>query len=166
MCGISGIYSKNNDLENILKKFNESLSKRGPDNSAIFIDSKNSFGMGHTRLSILDLSNRGNQPMHDHTGDWVISFNGEIYNHLKIREYLSEKYNKKINWKSNSDTETILIANHILGFENTLKLLEGMFAFALYNKVRNILYLARDRIGEKPLYYYHNEGKFIFGVYI
>ena len=163
MCGISGIYSKSNDLENILKKFNESLSKRGPDNSAIFIENKNFFGMAHTRLSILDLSNRGNQPMHDHSGDWVISFNGEIYNHLKIREYLSEKYNKKINWKSNSDTETILIANQMLGFENTLKLLEGMFAFALYNKVRNILYLARDRIGEKPLYYYHNEGKFIFG---
>ncbi len=163
MCGISGIFSKSDNLENILNKFNECLINRGPDNSSIFIEQRNSFGMGHTRLSILDLSNRGNQPMYDHSGDWVISFNGEIYNHLKIRDHLAKKTDKKIRWKSDTDTETILIANQILGFENTLNLLEGMFAFALYNKSQNLLYLARDRIGEKPLYYYHHENKFIFG---
>ena len=119
--------------------------------------------MAHTRLSILDLSEKGHQPMYDHSGDWVISFNGEIYNHLEIREYLSKKLNKKIQWKSSSDTETILVTNYILGFEKTLECLEGMFAFALYNKKKDILYLARDRIGEKPLYYYHREKKFIFG---
>ncbi len=163
MCGISGIYSKNHNLENIINKFNKTLANRGPDNSSLYIDKGNYFGMGHTRLSILDLSKKGNQPMYDHSGDWVISFNGEIYNHLEIRKYLSNKVNKKINWKSECDTETILISNHILGFEETLKLLEGMFAFALYNKDQNYLFLARDRVGEKPLYYYHYDNKFIFG---
>ena len=101
--------------------------------------------------------------MHDHSGNWVISFNGEIYNHLEIRSYLSKKISNKINWVSDSDTETILLANNILGFEETLKCLEGMFALALYNKQENILYLARDRVGEKPLYYYNKDKKFIFG---
>ncbi len=163
MCGISGIYSKDENLEIILNKFNQCMRNRGPDNASIFIDKKNYFGMGHTRLSILDLSERGNQPMNDHSGNWVISFNGEIYNHLEIREFLSLKTKSKIQWKSDSDTETILLANHILGFEETLKCLEGMFAFALYNKIDNTLYIARDRVGEKPLYYYHKENKFIFG---
>ena len=163
MCGISGIYSKDDNLELVLNKFNQTLKNRGPDNSSIFVEKRNYFGMGHTRLSILDLTERGNQPMHDHSGNWVISFNGEIYNHLEIRSYLSKKISNKINWVSDSDTETILMANNILGFEETLKCLEGMFALALYNKRENILYLARDRVGEKPLYYYNKNNKFIFG---
>ena len=133
MCGISGIYSKEHNLEEVLNKFNTSLSHRGPDHSSYFIDKTKYFGMAHTRLSILDLSEKGNQPMFDHSGEWVISFNGEIYNHLEIRDYISRKI-KKIQWKSNSDTETILILNYVLGFERMLELLEGMFAFALYNK--------------------------------
>ena len=131
MCGISGIYSKDDNLELVLNKFNQTLKNRGPDNSSIFVEKRNYFGMGHTRLSILDLTERGNQPMHDHSGNWVISFNGEIYNHLEIRSYLSKKISNKINWVSDSDTETILMANNILGFEETLKCLEGMFALAL-----------------------------------
>ena len=163
MCGISGIYSKDDDLEFVLNKFNQTLKNRGPDNASIFVDKRNYFGMGHTRLSILDLTERGNQPMYDHSGNWIISFNGEIYNHLEIRSYLSKKISNKIKWVSDSDTETILLANNILGFEETLKCLEGMFALALYNKQENILYLARDRVGEKPLYYYNKDNKFIFG---
>ena len=163
MCGISGIYSKDDNLEATLKKFNKCLNNRGPDNSSFFINKENNFGMGHTRLSILDLSERGHQPMYDHLNEWVISFNGEIYNHLEIRKYLVNKTQNKIEWKSESDTETILVSNQIIGFEDTLKLLEGMFAFALYNIKENLLYLARDRMGEKPIYYYHNENKFIFG---
>ncbi len=163
MCGISGIYSQYDNLESILNKFNQTLRNRGPDNASIFVDKNNHFGMGHTRLSILDLTERGNQPMYDHSGNWVISFNGEIYNHLEIRSYLSKKTSNKINWRSDSDTETILLANSILGFEESLKCLDGMFAIALYNKQTNILYLARDRVGEKPLYYYHKDNKFIFG---
>ncbi len=134
MCGISGIYSKSDNLENTLQQFNKCLANRGPDNASLFVDKKNYFGMGHTRLSILDLSERGNQPMYDHSGEWIISFNGEIYNHLEIRNYLNQKKNENISWKSNSDTETILIANVILGFEKMLEKLEGMFAFALYNQ--------------------------------
>ena len=162
MCGISGIYSKDENLELILNKFNQTLKNRGPDYASIYLDKK-FFGMGHTRLSILDLTEKGNQPMYDHSGNWVISFNGEIYNHIEIRRYLTKKISNKINWRSNSDTETILLANTILGFEETLKCLEGMFAIALYNKQTNNLYLARDRVGEKPLYYYHKDNKFIFG---
>ena len=163
MCGISGIYSKNENLDNILNEFNKRLANRGPDNSSIFIDKQNCFGMAHTRLSILDLSDKGNQPMYDHSGDWIISFNGEVYNHLEIRNLISDKLKEKINWRSNSDTETILVSNQFFGFEKTLQLLEGMFAFGLYNKRENILYLTRDRLGEKPLYYYHKNNKFVFG---
>ena len=164
MCGISGIYSKNNDIENLLYSFNQSLNNRGPDNSSYFLSKKNYFGMSHTRLSILDLSDNGNQPMHDHSGDWVISFNGEIYNHFEIRDKISKKMNNiKIQWKGFSDTETILMANFTFGFEEMLKILDGMFAFALYNKKLNKLFIARDRLGEKPVYYYFKDGKFIFG---
>jgi asparagine synthase (glutamine-hydrolysing) len=163
MCGISGIYSKEDNLQIILDIFTKCLNNRGPDYSSFFINKKNNFGMAHTRLSILDLSEKGHQPMYDHLNEWVISFNGEIYNHLEIREYLTKKTQNKIEWKSNSDTETILVSNQIIGFKKTLEMLEGMFAFSLYNIKENLLYLARDRIGEKPLYYYNYDNKFIFG---
>lgn len=164
MCGISGIYSKDLDLKKILKEFNISLQNRGPDYASYFINKDNNFGMSHTRLSILDLSEKGNQPMQDSSGDWVISYNGEIYNHLEIRDIISKKYNNpNLIWKSSSDTETILASNNIFGFERTLEMLEGMFAFALYNKKKNILYIVRDRIGEKPIYYYHKNNVFVFG---
>ena len=100
MCGISGIYSREHNLEEVLNKFNTSLSHRGPDHSSYFIDKTKYFGMAHTRLSILDLSEKGNQPMFDHSGEWVISFNGEIYNHLEIRDYISRKIKKKFNGKA------------------------------------------------------------------
>ena len=164
MCGISGIYSKKSDIESLLIKFNKKLYNRGPDFSSTFICKKNNFGMSHTRLSILDLSENGNQPMYDHSGDWIISYNGEIYNHLEIRKKISKRYdNTNIKWKSLSDTETILVSNMLFGLQETLNILEGMFAFALYNKKENKLFLARDRLGEKPLYYYFNEEQFIFG---
>ena len=164
MCGISGIYSKTNDIEDLLIKFNKKLYNRGPDFASFFICKKNNFGMSHTRLSILDLSENGNQPMYDQSGDWIISYNGEIYNHLEIRKKISKNLNNtKIQWKGSSDTETILMSNRIFGFEETLSILEGMFAFALYNKKTNKLFLARDRLGEKPLYYHFKDNKFIFG---
>lgn len=164
MCGISGIFSNNHNIEETLKKFNYTLQHRGPNASSYYLDENHNFGMGHTRLSILDLSINGNQPMMSDNKEWVLSYNGEIYNHLDIRIKISKKLgNSKINWKSTSDTETLLKSIEVFGFENTLEMLEGMFAIAIYNLKKNELYLARDRMGEKPLYFYKGYQKFIFG---
>lgn len=161
MCGISGIYSKKDDLNQTLFEFNNSLKHRGPDKSSIYLDDKNNFGMAHTRLSILDISEKGSQPM-IHKNNWIITYNGELYNHHEIRNFLANNYNKKINWDGTSDTETILKSVDILGVKKSLNLFEGMFAFGLYNKSEKKLYLARDRMGEKPLYFYNKDQKFIF----
>ena len=96
---------------------------------------------------IIDTSSAGHQPMFSENKDFVLVFNGEIYNHLEIRKKISKNLNNtKIQWKGSSDTETILMSNRIFGFEETLSILEGMFAFALYNKKTNKLFLARDRL--------------------
>ena len=121
MCGISGVYSKSHDLKSLLIQFNNALDNRGPDYRSFYLNENNNFGMSHTRLSIIDLSQNGNQPMEDYLGNWVISYNGEIYNHLEIRNYLTKKFKDKIKWKSSSDTETILMSNIILGFKKTLE---------------------------------------------
>jgi len=164
MCGISGIFSNNHNIEETVRKFNSTLFHRGPNVSSFYLDKNHNFGMGHTRLSIIDLSANGNQPMMSDNKQWVLSYNGEIYNHLEIRLKISKKLNNsKINWKSTSDTETLLKSIEIFGFENALQMLEGMFAIAIYNLNKNELYLARDRMGEKPLYFYHGYQNFIFG---
>ena len=161
MCGISGIYSKKDDLNKTLFEFNNSLKHRGPDKSSIYLDDKNNFGMAHTRLSILDISEKGSQPM-IHKNNWIITYNGELYNHHEIRNFLANNHNEKINWEGTSDTETILKSVDILGVKQSLNLFEGMFAFGLYDKSEKKLYLARDRMGEKPLYFYNKDQKFIF----
>lgn len=161
MCGISGIYSKKDDLNKTLFEFNNSLKHRGPDKSSIYVDDKNNFGMAHTRLSILDISEKGSQPM-IHKNNWIITYNGELYNHHEIRNFLANNHNEKINWEGTSDTETILKSVDILGVKQSLNLFEGMFAFGLYDKSEKKLYLARDRMGEKPLYFYNKDQKFIF----
>jgi asparagine synthase (glutamine-hydrolysing) len=161
MCGISGIYSKKDDLNKTLFEFNNSLKHRGPDKSSVYLDDKNNFGMAHTRLSILDISEKGSQPM-IHKNNWIITYNGELYNHHEIRNFLANNHNEKINWEGSSDTETILKSIDILGIKKSLNLFEGMFAFGLYDKSEKKLYLARDRMGEKPLYFYSKEQKFIF----
>ena len=164
MCGISGIFSNDHELIETLKKFKTILNHRGPNNSSYYINNQKNFGMGHNRLSILDLSENGNQPMIDEKGEWVLSFNGEIYNHLNIRSKIEKNLDyPDFRWKGNSDTETLLKSIQIFGFENTLEMLEGMFAIAAYNSKKNQLFLARDRMGEKPLYFYQGYKKFIFG---
>lgn len=156
MCGINGILSReyNSQNEDIVGKMNASMPHRGPDNSGIFAD-KN-IVLGHRRLSIIDLSIEANQPMGDNSGRYTIVYNGEIYNFKKLKKEL-----KDYNFKTNSDSETIL-ACYIYFGEKCLEKLEGMFAFAIWDKLEKNLFIARDRIGIKPLYYYYENNNFIF----
>ena len=114
--------------------------------------------LGHKRLSIVDLSKQGSQPMISESGRYIIVYNGEIYNYIELKKYLSGKYN----FKSNTDTEVILSLIEIYGLEQALNYCFGMFAFALYDKANNQLTLARDRIGEKPIYYGWLDNDFVF----
>ena len=156
MCGITGFFKSNqmslSHAESILRPMTDSLIHRGPDASNIFSDTDSNLLMGHRRLSIIDTSEGGLQPMYSHSGNLVIAFNGEIYNHNELRVQL-QKENSSISWTSTSDTETLLEAFEQWGIENTLTKLRGMFAIALWDKTKKNFYLIRDRFGEKPLYY-------------
>ncbi len=153
MCGINGFYSKYSfTFDNVISKMNSSISHRGPDTNGIWVDKNSGIVFGHQRLSILDLSDSGSQPMHSNSGRYIITYNGEVYNHLEIRKEL-ENNNNGINWRGTSDTETLLEAIDFWGIETALKKIDGMFAFGLWDKKNNSLTLARDRIGEKPIYY-------------
>ena len=117
----------------ILKNISESIFHRGPDSSGVYFDKEYNLGLTHRRLSILDLSSNGDQPMHSFSSRYVIIFNGEIYNHLVLRNEL-KRSNNAFNWKSNSDTETLLFAIEIWGLDKTLDKIDGMFSFALWDK--------------------------------
>ena len=153
MCGISGFYSKNlSTFNNVIIKMNSTLKHRGPERSRVWQDNNSGIVFGHQRLSILDLSKAGDQPMISNSGRFVMTYNGEIYNHLEIRKEL-EQIKKNIKWKSATDTETLLESIELLGMKETLKKTVGMFAFAIWDKKNRVLTLVRDRMGEKPLYY-------------
>ncbi len=159
MCGICGIYSRDYDSHKIsykIKKMRDTLLHRGPDSSGIFID--NNIALGHTRLSILDLSKLGSQPMIDNEQENSLVFNGEIYNYKKLKNELTLKGTK---FKTNSDTEVILKAYLQWGLEG-LKRLEGIFSIALWDKNLDRLVLMRDRLGVKPLYYIQDQNKLAF----
>ena len=164
MCGITGIILnkkfKHNNLEDLIYRMTKKLSHRGPDHNAIWSNQKKDLYIGHARLSILDISKSGNQPMQSSSGRYVITYNGEVYNHNKIR--LDMDSIQKTNWKSTSDTETILEAVELWGVKNTLEKLSGMFALSLYDKKLNKVFLARDKNGEKPLYYGFYQSSIIF----
>jgi len=160
MCGIAGYVSKDN-RGFYLQAMVEKLGHRGPDMQNILTNSTSSFiGLGHTRLSIQDLSNAGNQPMQSSNARYVISYNGEIYNFQDIKDKLDNKFS--ISWKGHSDTEVLLNAILFFGLHETLKMIKGMFAFALLDKKENTLILARDPFGEKPLYFAHQKNTLIF----
>ena len=156
MCGIAGFLSVRR-TENELKKMIQSLNHRGPDAKGLFFDQNIGVGLGHTRLSILDLSSNANQPMISHSKRYIMIYNGEVYNYHEIRQEL-----KISNWKSNSDSEVILEAFEKWGVDFVHKL-NGMFAIAIFDKLENSLFLFRDRVGIKPLYYYRKNKEFIFG---
>lgn len=158
MCAISGIIGDaNHSVEELkLKEISDRMVLRGPDNGDYYID-KN-IGLAHRRLSIIDLST-GDQPMKIAGGSIVIVYNGEVYNFQEIRDELIQKGCK---FDSTSDTEVVAKAYQQYGIEGCLKRLEGMFAFAIYDKEKSKVFIARDRFGEKPLYYYKEEGVFYF----
>lgn len=153
MCGIVGIISF--DAENKIQKCNKLISHRGPDDEGYYI--KEDLALAHRRLSIQDLSENGHQPMISYDENYVIIFNGEIYNHWEIRNDLESKYE----FNSQTDTETILYGFIEYG-KDILNKLNGIFAFSIFNKLTNELFIARDHFGVKPLYYYCDSNLFWF----
>lgn len=161
MCGLAGfIFTQRTNPVPLLKNMLESLKHRGPDDHGIWVAPNCKFALGHTRLSILDLSQCGHQPMVSVSGRYVIAFNGEIYNHRKLRDELSEVYDCE--WRGHSDTETLLACIDTWGLRNTLSKCVGMFAIALWDQKEQELTLIRDRYGEKPLYYGNVAGDIVF----
>lgn len=153
MCGING-FNWNDEI--LIKAMNETIKHRGPDDRGLFVD--DCVSLGHVRLSIIDLSDRGHQPMVDASNNYYIIYNGEIYNFQEIRAELEKK---GIKFLSNTDTE-VLLYSYIVWGTDCLQKFNGMFTCAIYDKCKETIFLARDRIGVKPLYYYLNDGKFIF----
>jgi asparagine synthase (glutamine-hydrolysing) len=162
MCGIVGIYNVNNQpvLEKTLEKMADSIIHRGPDGYGYWVGGRNNkVGFGHRRLAIIDLSDAGKQPMVYREGKYVITYNGEIYNYIEIRERLKKK---GFNFKTNSDTE-VLLALYEDKKEKCLDELDGMFAFAIWDNENQELFCARDRFGEKPFHYFWDGNTFVFG---
>ncbi len=159
MCGITGIFNTNGMPipVQVLREMNNQMSHRGPDSEGYWANSY--VGMAHKRLSILDLSPTGHQPMETLDGRYIITFNGEIYNYPTLKNELKEKGYR---FKSTTDTEVLLYAYAEWKSDCVTKL-NGMFAFAIYDKDESVLFLARDRYGIKPLYYYHHNYTFLFG---
>ncbi len=158
MCGLAGVYARTPPSEDSLRRMGRAIAHRGPDDSGVWLDPEAAMGLVHQRLSIVDLSPAGHQPMASPCGRYVIAFNGEIYNHSELRQTLAHS-----SWRGHSDTETLLVAIATWGVEATLKQCIGMFAFALWDRKANTLTLARDRLGEKPLYYGWQGETFLFG---
>ncbi len=152
MCGFVGYLSFSEKPEKrLITKMASKIHSRGPDSDGSWIDEVSGIALSHKRLSIIDLTKAGHQPKLSKNKRFVIAFNGEIYNHQSIRKLLQKE--TKISWEGNSDTETLIEAISFWGIEKTLKQINGMFAFAVWDKQEKILFLARDRMGEKPLYY-------------
>ncbi len=165
MCGFTGFIDPNGhyggQAEAILVNMRDQLSHRGPDDCGIWQDAKTGVFLSHRRLAIQDLSPHGHQPMLSPGKRYVISFNGEIYNFPALRKQL-QRGNDSIRWQGHSDTEVLLVAIESWGLDKTLQACVGMFAFALWDRQERMLYLVRDRLGEKPLYYGYQQGVFLF----
>jgi asparagine synthase (glutamine-hydrolysing) len=164
MCGIVGFVEQNRPTllaaERQVRKMADTLTHRGPDGYGCWVDGN--IGFGHRRLSIQDLSEAGHQPMSSDSERFTMVFNGEIYNHLELRNALQES-GVKVQWRGHSDSETLLECISLWGLDKTLQKAKGMFAIALWDKKLQNLCLARDRIGEKPLYYGWSGSAFVFG---
>jgi asparagine synthase (glutamine-hydrolysing) len=167
MCGFTGFLDRSgalsaDTLAGLVGRMNDTLFHRGPDDGDVWVDAAPGVALGHRRLSILDLSPAGHQPMPSAGGRYVVAFNGEIYNHLELRREL-EAAGEAPDWRGHSDTETLLAAVAAFGVEAALRRFVGMYAFALWDRETRTLYLARDRLGEKPLYYGWQGDSFLFG---
>jgi asparagine synthase (glutamine-hydrolysing) len=164
MCGLAGILQRHSNIESLtanIDRMTDALSHRGPDDRGVWIDREHGhIALGHRRLAILDMSPRGAQPMISADERYVLVFNGEIYNFRRLRDTLQSKGHR---FRSTSDTEVVLAAFVEWGIEAALRAFEGMFAFAVWDRAHQALYLARDRFGEKPLYYGAHDGVLLFG---
>ena len=170
MCGLVGVLGHPMSDEGFLLKMANRLLHRGPDDSGMWRDHQNAIQMAHRRLSIVDLSPAGHQPMFSASGRYVIAFNGEIYNHSSLRSELAEGFvggSMRTAWRGHSDTETLLAGFDAWGIRATVERCIGMFAFAVWDRKERALTLGRDRLGEKPLYYgWQGQGDnscFLFG---
>lgn len=166
MCGLAGYLLRHPegsvDSGSVLNGMMNALVHRGPDDCGVWSDSSAGIGLAHRRLSIADLSSAGHQPMHSACGRYVIAFNGEIYNHTNLRVRLGQEGITQ-RWRGHSDTETLVACLSHWGPKRTLEALVGMFAFAFWDKQCRVLTLARDRMGEKPLYWGWQDGVLLFG---
>lgn len=165
MCGFSGYFTNkkfSTDESSLLEAMGRSIINRGPDGGGYWFDSAAGIGLSHRRLAIVDLTAAGHQPMHSSSGRFVIAFNGEIYNHGELRALLEES-GLSPTWNGHSDTETLLECFEHWGIEKTLQATVGMFAIALWDTRQNELVLARDRLGEKPLYWGWQNDVLLFG---
>lgn len=162
MCGISGFWSKKNAHSELALKMVQNLKHRGPDSVGVLNSSDEKLALAHQRLSIIDLTAAGHQPMASYCKQHILTFNGEIYNHDEIRKKLDSEF-AQIKWKGYSDTEVLLNSLKYWGVKKTLPKLSGMFAFAYWNEKDKTLFLARDRLGEKPLYFGKHNNTFMFG---
>lgn len=165
MCGIAGLWGQSvgpESLNAIAIRMANQLAHRGPDDSGVWTDENAGLAISHRRLSIVDISAAGHQPMLSASGRYVLAYNGEVYNHLDLRREL-EAAHVAPPWRGHSDTETLLASIEAWGVETTLKRSVGMFAFALWDRQERSLILARDRAGEKPLYYGWQGQAFLFG---
>ncbi len=164
MCGLAGFLDRNVDRsgEDVLVAMANRIAHRGPDDSGIWLDAEAGVGFCHRRLSIVDLSAAGHQPMRSPRGRYHFVWNGEIYNHLALRRVLESEGEAPV-WRGHSDTETLLACFENWGVVETLKQAVGMFSMALWDIKEQTLTLARDRMGEKPLYYGWSNGVFLFG---
>jgi asparagine synthase (glutamine-hydrolysing) len=166
MCGLTGFWASaiksGERAQYVAQCMADRIAHRGPDDSGVWVDEKCGLALAHRRLSILDLSPAGHQPMASPCGRFVLVYNGEIYNHLDLRREL-EAEGGAFDWRGHSDTETLLAGLRHWGIERCLQKLNGMFAFAFWDRREQLLYLARDRMGEKPLYYGRSGDVFLFG---
>lgn len=162
MCGIAGILGgrPGTDLAALARRMANTLAHRGPDDGAVWSDDGAGISLAHRRLAILDLTPAGHQPMVSSSGRFVIVFNGEIYNHGEVRKEIDAHGLRA--WRGRSDTETFLTACEVFGIRGALLRSVGMFAFALWDQSERALYLARDRVGEKPLYWSKSSNGVIF----
>ncbi len=167
MCGIAGFFQRGGFVPEAAKvsayRMADAIEYRGPDSAGVWLESSFGIALAHRRLAIIDLSPAGHQPMLSHSKRYAFTFNGEIYNHLQVRREIENRSPTPVPWQGRSDTETLLTCIDHLGVEDTLQRVDGMFAFALWDRQDKVLYLARDRLGEKPLYYGWQKQVFMFG---
>jgi asparagine synthase (glutamine-hydrolysing) len=165
VCGITGFWDPSGQIssetmQRVVQQMSQTLLHRGPDDGGIWVDAEEGIALGHRRLSILDLSPEGHQPMHSASSRYVIVFNGEIYNFLELRQELNTLGHR---FRGHSDTEVMLASFSQWGVERAVQRFNGMFAFALWDRQERVLHLGRDRLGEKPLYYGCLGQTFFFG---